>query len=195
MESTTEPTEADLLKRWRGGDEEAAEEIVRRHADDLLAVVRRRMSAALNRRLDAEDVVQSALRSFFVAVRAGRFTIDRGGDLWKLLSAITLNKLGKLARFHSAGKRAVRFDGGDAGLEIQGRVDELSPLEAIAFVEQIEAMFAALPADRRPILEMRLEGHDLETIAEAVGCSQRTVRRVLADVRTHLVKLHREETA
>jgi DNA-directed RNA polymerase specialized sigma24 family protein len=33
-----------------------------------------------------------------------------------------------------------------------------------------------------------LEGHDLESIAAAVGCSQRTVRRVLEDVRATLAR-------
>lgn len=190
---TADPAEQDLLDRWRAGDELAAEEIVRRHAADLLTVVRRRMSAALTRRVDAEDVVQSALRSFFVAVRAGRFAADRGGDLWRLLSAITLNKLSKLARFHAAGKRAVGQDVGDAAIDSGGRPGEISPLEALAFVEQVEALMAGLPPEKRPILELRLEGNDLEAIAAAVGCSQRTVRRVLAEVRAHLERQYRED--
>jgi RNA polymerase sigma-70 factor (ECF subfamily) len=186
--------EPQLLDRWRAGDEAAAEEIVRRYGGDLLAVVRRRMSAALGRRLDAEDVVQSALRSFFVAARAGRFTADRGGDLWRLLSTITLNKLSKLARHHAAAKRAGGPDAGvDVGtIDLGGRPGELSPLEALAFVEQVERLVAALPPERRPILQLRLEGHDLETIAAAAGCSQRTVRRVLEDVRAALEREARE---
>lgn len=180
--------DSELLARWRAGDEAAADEIVRRHGADLLTVVRRRMSAALGRRVDAEDVVQSALRSFFMAVRGGRFTADRGGDLWRLLSAITLNKLSKLTRYHAAAKR----DGGpDTGVDVGtvhlgGRPGELSPLEALAFVEQVEGLIRDLPPDRRPILQLRLEGHDLESIAAAVGCSQRTVRRVLEEVRAKL---------
>lgn len=173
----------------------AAEEIVRRHAADLLAVVRRRMSAALTRRVDAEDVVQSALRSFFVAARAGRFNTDRGGDLWRLLSSITLNKLSKLIRFHTAGKRAVRHDRGDGGLEFGDRPGDLSPLEALAFVEQVEALVMSVPEERRLIVEMRLEGHDLESIAAAAGCSQRTVRRVLEDVRAALEQQTRENAS
>lgn len=189
------PPDAELLDRWRGGDERAAEEIVRRHGADLLAVVRRRMSAALNRRLDAEDVVQSALRSFFVAARSGRFAADAGGDLWRLLSTIALNKLGKLARFHAAGKRDARHDLGGDALARGARPGELGPLEALAFVEQLEALLASVPPERRLVLELRLEGHDLESIAAAAGCSQRTVRRVLEEVRATLERQSRGDSA
>jgi RNA polymerase sigma factor (sigma-70 family) len=175
----------DLLDRWRAGDETAAEEIVRRHGQDLLTVVRRRLSSSIGRRLDADDVVQSALRSFFVAVRGGRFTAENGGDLWKLLSTITLNKLNKLVRFHSTEKRSMLRE---QSLETTSHTNpnELSPLEAIAFAEQLEQLLLLVPENRRPILELRLEGHDLDTIAQRVGCSQRTVRRVLADVKVQL---------
>jgi RNA polymerase sigma-70 factor (ECF subfamily) len=186
------PTDADLLARWRAGAEDAAAELARRHAAGLLALVRRRLSSRLSARLDAEDVVQSALRSFFVAARDGGLGSEHGGDLWRLLATVTLNKMHKVVRRHTVRKRSVNAEAGfdDAAalteaLAAGGR-DQLSPLEALAILDQLEAAMAALPEDRRPILELRLAGHDLEAIAAAVGCSQRTVRRVLAEVKERL---------
>ncbi len=74
---------ADLMARWRGGDQEAAEILFRRYVERLLALARRRMTSELSRRVDAEDVVQSAYRTFFLGVLAGRFIrCGRNGDLW-----------------------------------------------------------------------------------------------------------------
>src|SRR5438270_12519197 len=76
---------ADLMARWRDGDEEAAEQLFHRYAERLLALARSRMSVWLAGHVDPEDVVQSAYRSFFTGARAGRFALERNGDLWRLL--------------------------------------------------------------------------------------------------------------
>lgn len=185
------PSDADLLAQWRAGAQGAAAELVCRYAPGLLALVRRRLSARLAARVDAEDVVQSALKSFFVAVRDDGLAAGHGGELWRLLVAVTLNKLHKVVRRHVSGKRSVHAEVGPAdeaglGEALAGARDQLSPLETLAIVDELETALARLPEDRRPILEMRLAGYELEAIAEAVGCSQRTVRRVLAGVRQEL---------
>jgi hypothetical protein len=54
----------ELLARFRAGDERAAEELFPRFAERLIAVAKARLSAKLARRVGAEDVVQSAYRSF-----------------------------------------------------------------------------------------------------------------------------------
>src|SRR5437879_3375640 len=104
-----EAPSAELMARWRQGDQEAAEELFRRYAERLLALARSRLSARLARHVDPEDVVQSAFRSFFTGARADRFALRRSGDLWRLLVAITLHKLQHQVERHTAGKRtAVR---------------------------------------------------------------------------------------
>src|SRR5262249_40685711 len=84
---------AALVKRWTEGDERAAAELVNRYTGRLLALARSHLSAKLAARLDPEDVVQSAYRSFFADARDDRFVLKRSGDLWRLLAAITLHKL------------------------------------------------------------------------------------------------------
>src|SRR5262245_39684709 len=98
---------SDLVQRWRGGDQAAAAELFRRYADRLIALARSRMSQRLAQRVDPEDVVQSAYRSFFANTREGRYALDRGGDLWQLLVTITLHKLQHQVRRNNRQKRAV----------------------------------------------------------------------------------------
>ena len=94
-----------LLERFRTGDEQAATLIFERFAKRLSSLVQSRLSRKLTQRLDAEDVVMSAYRSFFVRARAGQFAVDEPGDLWRLLAQITLNKLYRSADEHSTVER------------------------------------------------------------------------------------------
>src|SRR5947209_1095765 len=87
-----ESPSADLMARWRDGDQQAAGELFRRYADRLRALARTRLSARLARHVDPEDVVQSAYRSFFSGARSDRYALRRSGDLWRLLVSITLHK-------------------------------------------------------------------------------------------------------
>jgi hypothetical protein len=88
------------------------------------------LSNKVSSRIDAEDVVQSAYRSFFASIQDGRYTLDRGGDVWQLLVAITLHKLHDQVRWHMADKRAVGSE--DSLLGIQPALGrEPSPEEAL----------------------------------------------------------------
>ncbi len=100
-----ETLSAEIVARWRAGDQQAAGALFRRYAERLLALARSRLSSRLARHIDPEDVVQSAYRSFFSGARAGRYVLKRSGDLWRLLVAITLPKLHHQVERPPAGKR------------------------------------------------------------------------------------------
>src|SRR5262245_31380615 len=94
MPPMTDTPSAELVARYhRGGDESAAEELFRRYCGRLTALARSRLSQALAARVDAEDVVQSAYRSFFRLARGGDVVLRASGDLWRLLVRITLRKV------------------------------------------------------------------------------------------------------
>ncbi|MGE3809084.1 MAG: ECF-type sigma factor [Gemmataceae bacterium] len=81
----------DLVARWQQGDQQAAEELFCRYAEQIAALASRRLSDQMARRIDPEDIVQSVYRSFFVSAREGRYELQHGGDLWRLLVSITLS--------------------------------------------------------------------------------------------------------
>src|SRR5438552_1040222 len=99
-----------LVERLRAGDQRAPEELFNRYLERLLSLARSRLSAKLSRRIDPEDVVQSAYRSFFVRACAGEYRLERSGDLWRLLVTIVLNKLRGQVEHHTAGKRALDLE-------------------------------------------------------------------------------------
>src|SRR5262245_8788514 len=177
---------AALLREVAAGDEDAAAEVFERYADRLTRLARSRLAAKLASRVDPEDIVLSAYRSFFVAARQGRFEVQRGGDLWRLLVEITLHKLYRSAEHHLAQQRSVERERSTCSLTagaivLGGR--EPTPDEALAACEEVEAVLGQLSARGRQALELRLQGYELEEIAERLNCNERTVRRLINEAR------------
>lgn len=195
MNDTNERS-GDLLARWRNGDQQAATELFRRYADRLIALARSRLSSKLTQRVDPEDVVQSVYRSFFADARAGRYELERGGDLWQLLVTLTLHKVQHQVERSTAQKRTVereRYFGSEDSLQALAR--EPSPLAALVLADQLEQLMSQLDTLQRPVLEMRLQGHNLEAIAAATHCSEATVRRILDRVKEQLQRWHGADPA
>jgi RNA polymerase sigma factor (sigma-70 family) len=195
MQPSDDETSAELLVRCRDGDEQAAEQLFERYFERLALLARSRLSPRLAARTDPEDVVLSAYRSFFIGVRAGRFSLKRSGDLWRLLVAITMHKLYRQAKHHSAEKRSVYAEQLWQPAEDNSipRNREPTPEEAVALADELEAAMSQLDAVSRRVLELRLQGEPLSTIAAETGRSERTIRRLLSSIRDALAKRLRDE--
>lgn len=171
----------DLIARWRAGEQLAAQQLFQRYAEQLIALARGRLSDRFNRRFDPEDVVQSAYRSFFSGVHDGRYSVERGGDLWRLLVVITLHKLQHQVRRNLSDKRSLDRER-DLG---QGKIPEdmlarvPSPVEAVALAEELERVMGLLEPLQRRMLELRLQGYNLSEIGTATQRCPRTVCRTL----------------
>jgi RNA polymerase sigma factor (sigma-70 family) len=176
----------ELLARWREGDEQAAQELFHRYAERLVVMARRRISARLGRRVDAEDVVQSACRSFFLRVRDGRLEAQPGGELWNLLTAITIRKISAQVKYHTAGKRSFKREeevpaGSVCLVPVEAVAREPSHEDMLALMEEWEAALHPLPELARQIVTLRLDGLPQAEIARQVHRSERWVRVVLTD--------------
>jgi RNA polymerase sigma factor (sigma-70 family) len=192
----TDVPSAELLARYHQHDAAAAEELFHRYADRLIRLARARLSRKLQARVDAEDVVLSAYRSFFLLARGGAVTVQQSGDLWRLLVRITLRKVYRNARRHLADCRSVeREEAGaemDSDLEVPALSREPTPAEAAALTDELRSVLAPLGAGQRRIVELRLQGHEVAEIATAVQRSERTVRRILAGLGEELERRLRE---
>ena len=103
----SEPKSHELLKLYQDGQSEAATAIFDRYVARLIALARARIAPKLKKRVDPEDVVQSAYRSFFVHAKNQEYQLIRSGDLWRLLASTTLNKLYGQIEKHTAAKRNI----------------------------------------------------------------------------------------
>jgi len=174
-----------LLARWRTGDQQAAADLFHRYGARLIALARSRLSAKLAQRIDPEDIVQSAYRSFFARAQEGQFEVQRGGDLWQLLVTFTLHKLNDQVKYHGAAKRNAAadcsFGSEDSlfGLQPEAGDREPGPLEAVALVDEVEQLMRRLEPVERRVVELRLQGHTLYEIAAETDRSVATVSRAL----------------
>lgn len=180
-----------LLARYQAGDEQAAEAIFHRYIDRLIQLAGRRLSEKMRRRLGPEDIVQSVFRSFFDKAQEGRFSLERAGDLWRLLATITKHKLLKKAEHHRQQKRAISREealapGDDGAGPAEMFAVEPTDVEGVALADEVEAMMHDLDETQRTMLELRLQGQGIPEIAESVARSERTVRRFLGSLRDQL---------
>lgn len=182
-------TPKELLERIQLGDDLAAAELIDRYADRLIALARTRLSTKLARRLDPEDIVQSACRSFFRHAQVGRYEIRDSDDLWRLLAAITVHKAQRQLKRHSAAKRALAKEessGWDGIMQVispQVFSRDPSPEEATTLLEETTSMMAGLSSLHRQIIELSLQGHNLAEMAKQANCSERTVQRAIEQAR------------
>jgi RNA polymerase sigma factor (sigma-70 family) len=175
-----------LLERYRDGDERAAEALFARYFRRLIALARGELSPRVARRVDPEDVVLSVFRSFFIKARADRFILGRGGDLWRLLASITRHKSLHQARRHRAARRSVTREqplDQIEGEQLRDDPAEPSPEDAAALADELEHVFRSVSPMGRRALELRLQGASLAEIAREIGRSERTVGRMLDQVR------------
>jgi RNA polymerase sigma-70 factor (ECF subfamily) len=181
----------ELVNRWRNGDQHAAEALFEQYTGRLLALAQSRLSNKLALRVDAEDVVQSVYRSFFAHAKTGGYVLERSGDLWRLLVAITLNKVRSQASHHTADKRSMDREQRAAldeweGLSVAALTREPTPLEAAVLADELEHVMRQLDPTRRQMFELRLQGYSVEEIATACDRGIRTVKRGLGQIREEL---------
>src|SRR4051794_22331363 len=81
-----------IMTRLRAGDDGTTREVFRRFAARLIGLARSQLDSRIIRKEDPEDVVQSVYRSFFRRAADGQFACDTWGDLWSLLTVITVRK-------------------------------------------------------------------------------------------------------
>jgi RNA polymerase sigma factor (sigma-70 family) len=180
----TQPTDKALMRRFQDGDTRAAAALHDRYSPRMRGLARVRLDPALSARLDVEDIVQSALASFFRAVSKGVYQVPPSGELWQLLAAITRHKLNHARMRHLAAKRDARrtVAAMEAIDQSSGVVDQLA-VELRLSIDEVVADYSEV---ERRIVELRIEGHEVEQIAERVARSRRTVERVLHGFREDL---------
>ena len=181
-----------LVQRIGEGDEDAAEILLDRYVDRLIGLARSRLSPKLARRLDPEDVVQSACRSFFRMTRGDGLRIRDADELWHLLAAITVHKALRQVKRQRAQKRSVDVEEsigrGDSlrGIPPQSIAREPTPEQSAALMELTQQMMSRLTSTQRIVVQMRLQGYTVPETAEQAGCSERSVHRAMEVARRFL---------
>jgi RNA polymerase sigma-70 factor (ECF subfamily) len=177
------------MARLRGGDDAAAAAVFHSFASRLIALARDQLDGWMRPKVDPEDIVQSVFRSFFHRFQGGDWDFVSWDSLWGLLTLVTLRKCSNwsayLRRDCRDGRREVTV--GDCSNSPWEPLDPApSPEEAAALTEAVEQLLRGLDAPERAVIELTLQGHSAEDIAEQLGRAARSVRRVREKVRQWL---------
>ncbi len=181
---------AEWIYKLVAGDEAVVTEFYSRYAGSLERLAASRMARPLQQRAGADDILQSVCRTFFRRSREGEFEIADADDLWRLLCAITLNKVRQQARFHNQAKRRMGHERSlDESDPTSGRPtrevadDAATPADAAEFADALDHLLDNLNDEERQIVMLRIEDRHQDEIAREIGCSERTVRRLLVGIR------------
>jgi len=169
-----------LMDRIRAGDSAAARELTDRFGSHLLLIVRRFLGRDLRSRFESVDFTQTIWKSFF-ANREELAGVNTPEALAAYLATMARNKVVRQVRRHvNAAKRQVsreeRFDHAK-GEATPGR--EPTPSKVVIAQEVWERLHDGASPEVRQILELRLAGLTMVEVAEQIGVSERTVRRIL----------------
>lgn len=180
-------SDASLLRRFKGGEQDAATRLYVRYAERLRALAAAQASPDLRQRVDPDDIVQSVFRTFFRRAAEGQYDVPAGDELWKLFLVIGLNKIRAVAAYHKAAKRDVRQTA--VGGEYEKALDSApgSDDEAMRSLRlTIDELLAPLPPTHREIIDLRVAGHEVADIAARTGRAKRSVERILQEFRRKL---------
>jgi RNA polymerase sigma-70 factor (ECF subfamily) len=185
-QSEPEASDASLLSVFRKGNQDAATQLYLRYAKRLRALVKEQCSSELSRRLEEDDIVQSVFRTFFSGAQQGLYRVPGGQDLWKLLLVISLNKIRAKGAYHSAAKRDARRTSSLEAVGMGGEPAQPDGGEQAFFQLVVQEAMEHLPSEYREIVQLRIEGYEVEEIAARSSRAKRTVERILQEARKRL---------
>lgn len=170
-----------LLQNWAGNEGRIAERIDGELLPRLRRLAQRVLGGLPGAATEADDVVQSAIKSLCLYMRrqSDGHNKDRD-DVWRLLCHIAARKAARRRQRPTRGLRgaAVRpfsdFGGSDDAADLEDLLQEVPPED---FDLDVQEAVERLDASLQPIALLVMKGRSQADIAEWLGCSRRTVIR------------------
>lgn len=188
-----------LIAGLRSGDEQAYEAFWNEFGDLLQSVAEKQLSQRLQRRVGSDDIVQSACRTFFRRVSVGQFDLPDSEALWRLLCSITLNKARRASRDHLRKKRGMDrelhmnavVNDSEREHELENRGEQ--PIDVASVADEMSALLSGLSEQHCQVLDLKLQQFTNDEIAGKLQCSERSVRRIIAQLKERWTKMERED--
>ena len=198
MQNSSDISVTQWIADLKDGEESAAQQALwQRYFNRLAGLAREKLGGTPRAAEDEEDVVLSALGSFFSGMRDGEFPDlhDRNG-LWPLLARITACKAINQQKRQLAAKRgggrviaaSVAAGTGSEGdtMPLEFVDQQISPASLVELSEQCEVLLAMLPEEAmRDIATRKLAGYSTQEIADALEIAPRTVERKTSLIRRY----------
>ncbi len=184
-----------LIGGLRAGDDRIVREFCDQYGEALHRIADKHLAAGVRCRVGPEDVVQSACRTFLRRSKGGEFQLPDSESLWRLLCAITLAKAREQTRFHLRKRRGLDRESplaspGESGAVGFDAADpHPTPAAAAEFADFFQQALAGLDEEERQVVDLKLQELTNDEVAERLGSSERTVRRILKRVQGRLTRI------
>ncbi len=172
----------ELVEMWRSGSQDAARVLFARYEVRLISLVATRLNRKYRDGIAPEEVVQSAIGSFFRISKAGTnpsIKLESTASAWNILATFVRRKLARALERESAVKRG----GGRTRISLDDLETDLSTdpsvTEANELLDEIHSM---LNSDHSRLLELLLENKTQREIAKQLGVDERTIRRRIKSI-------------
>jgi RNA polymerase sigma factor (sigma-70 family) len=170
-----------LIVRARGGDQDAAAELVRDYEPHVRRAIRIQLrDPRLRSALDASDICQSVLASFFSRLTLGQYELDQPSQLAALLSRMARAKVATRARRAEVTRRDHRGQGAVALAVRATAVSGPDPSKLVAGRDLLEQFLLRLTIDERQLSARRADGRSWAEIAAELGGTPESQRKRLA---------------
>ena len=173
----------ELVDLWQSGSQDAARVLLARYEVRLIALVASRLNRKYRDSIAPEDVVQSAMGSFFRVTRASAkpsIKLESTVSAWNILATFARRKLARALERATAVKRG----GGRTRVSLDDLEPDLrtnpSKVEADEILADVHSL---LDQEQLQLLELLLENATQKEIAEQLGVDERTIRRRITTIR------------
>ena len=173
----------ELIDRVREGSEDAAWELVDQYGEAIRRAVRRALNERLRSKFDSLDFVQIVWNLLFrVRDKLDRFAHPE--ELTAYLVTMARNKVGlEVRRRLMTDKYGVKHEQSLEQLQARGDVDipgrQPAPVDVAIARERWDRLLEGQPQHYRRIIQLRLQGHTYQSIADTVHLDKCTVRRFI----------------
>lgn len=191
LTTTSSPSFHDLFTGLNAGEQEAAGKIYYRFIDGLVRLANKRLDPKLGAKADPESVAQSVFQSFFARQNRDEFSLHNWGQVYGLLTHITLrkclNRNRDLRRMKRDETNHVTYEDWQKASQGPG------PEEEVMVNELLNHALASFDADHQRMISLFMEGNSIDKVAQEVGFSSRMVQRVVKQFREKLFQLLDQE--
>jgi RNA polymerase sigma factor (sigma-70 family) len=188
---------------WRAERDEAFQRLYERFHRRVLGLVRRILSESIRRRVDEEDVAQSAFDGFVRGQERATSPLANREDVWRVLATIARRRAINLQRYHGQARRDLSREefvcsGSSAdSSNLDGRLEDAraraSPPDTNLIAnETIAWLIEALGHTAGAVAVLRAEGYTVAEIAAELHLSKRSIDLKLQIIRDELAKVMAE---
>jgi RNA polymerase sigma-70 factor (ECF subfamily) len=187
----------ELLKRAKAGDQRAVRDFLSQFSQEVQTMVRAQLPRKLRTRFDSTDFVQSVWQSFFVEPRQDSPDFSTVEHFRGFLYGMVRNKvteqhrrLTRTAKCDVAREEQLYLRRGSREVLREIVSPEPTPSQNIQASDRMAQLTAGCSPCEVEVLTLRRQGLTFVEIAAKTGIHERTVRRVIEDVRSK-VESHR----